>query len=450
MEKKLPSRIKRKRNIKMKKSTLGIFVAFCAFAFSMFHVLAGENNTISIVSVDNATRGNDVIVKVNLTCHDEYNSAGVEIQFDKDVLEYKRTVLASVANPAASDDGLDDPEDPINFLAVAPKSQEEVDEANATGKITLGYAINGEVACEDIELAKVRFKVKDDAKGGESAVTISSAGMAKEVSGQKDTLTVDTEDGYVKVIVPVDPETVALEKSSYEIQKGSNDTLKVVYEPEDTSDDKTFTYVSSDSNIVSVDNTGKMTANAVGNATITVTAFGQELQANVTVVNHITDVTITGSKTELNKGEELQLNADVTPGDTSDDKTVTWDSSDTSVATVDSTGKVTAISGGQTVITAISTNNIVDTYTIDVVVPMIDFTTPELTVNLNKGTSKQLETTITPEDTTESKVIAWSSSNSNVATVSSTGLVTAIGGGEATITGSLSNGKTVEVTLKLE
>ena len=51
MENKIPSRIKRRRNIKIKKSTIGIFVACFAFIFSMFYVFAGENNKISIEKI---------------------------------------------------------------------------------------------------------------------------------------------------------------------------------------------------------------------------------------------------------------------------------------------------------------------------------------------------------------------------------------------------------------
>ena len=88
MEKKIPSRIKRKRSIKFKKSTLGVFVAFVASVFSMFYVFAGENNKVTISKIEDAHRGDEIVVDVDLDCVKEYNSAYVKVEFDSDVLEY--------------------------------------------------------------------------------------------------------------------------------------------------------------------------------------------------------------------------------------------------------------------------------------------------------------------------------------------------------------------------
>ena len=61
---------------------------------------------------------------------------------------------------------------------------------------------------------------------------------------------------------------------------------------------------------------------------------------------------------------------------------------------------------------------------------------------LVKGTSETLKATINPSDTTDSKALTWTTSNSKVATVDSNGKVTGISEGEATITVRTSNGKT--------
>ena len=60
----------------------------------------------------------------------------------------------------------------------------------------------------------------------------------------------------------------------------------------------------------------------------------------------------------------------------------------------------------------------------------------------------QLETIISPADATNQK-LSWSTSDETVATVSSDGTVSAISGGNATITGTLKNGKKVESTAKM-
>lgn len=67
--------------------------------------------------------------------------------------------------------------------------------------------------------------------------------------------------------------------------------------------------------------------------------------------------------------------------------------------------------------------------------------TPELTLTV--GGSKKLEVEFNPTDVT-SKALYWSSSNEDVASVSSTGVVVALTPGEATITATTTNGKTAE------
>ena len=439
MEKKLPSRIRRKRNIKIKKSTVGIFVAVFAFVTSLFYAFAGEKPTITVSSIDSASRGDQVTLNIDLANNETYSILSYSINFDKEMLEYVDDEDLSFAE-ATSNNGSGKP-----YYNVAGTDLGELE----NGKVLFYHMFDGKTANSDNHLGQITFKVKNNASG-KINITLSDIVMGYEdENGDTTEITVDTVDGYVNVLVPVDQNSVKLSKTTYEIQKNQNDTLNVEFSPADTTDSKKFTYTSSDDNIVSVDNTGKMTANAVGNATITVNAFGKSLTAEVSVVNHITKVNVTGSKTQLNKSETLELTATVEPTDTSDSKTLTWDSSNKTAATVDSNGVVTAKAGGETTITATSVNGVVGSYTIKVVVPITEFTTTDVEFTLNKGENKKINTTITPEDTTEDKTITWTTSDETVATVSSDGTVSAISGGNATITGTLKNGKKVESRVKV-
>ena len=69
-------------------------------------------------------------------------------------------------------------------------------------------------------------------------------------------------------------------------------------------------------------------------------------------------------------------------------------------------------------------------------------------LNLNSGQTNQLRATVLPENATD-KTVTWTSSDTNVATVSTDGLVTAVNGGTATITATTSNGKTATCTVKV-
>ena len=61
------------------------------------------------------------------------------------------------------------------------------------------------------------------------------------------------------------------------------------------------------------------------------------------------------------------------------------------------------------------------------------------TLNINRYTSSQLAATLTPEDVSN-KTVIWSSNNTSVATVNSTGLVTALAPGNVTITTTTQSG----------
>ena len=421
----------------------------------MFYVFAGENPKLVVTKIENAQVGDTVVVKIDLQTNKEYTGVGFTVNYDADKLELTKSSI----NPQWRELTEEENE---QLAGLSMQEQNELLQewgeslsygntqkfADTPGQVVFfATFINGGTANVNNNIGKLTFKVKPGASG-QLDITLDNLRMELINEGGTSTdLNLEKEDGYIKVQVPVDPESVRLNKETFEIQKGSTDTVSVLYEPENTTDSKEFTYSSSDDTIASVSNNGVITAHKVGEATITVNAFGQTLSADVEVVAHITEITITGAKTELEKGEEIQLAAEIAPEDTNDDKTLTWESSDTSVAAVNGSGRVTAVGGGDTIITATSWNNVVGTYNIKVVVPMTDFTADVEELTLEKGTNRKVNTTIAPEDTTESKVITWTSSSNAVATVSSDGTITAIAGGDAVITGTLENQRKVTINV---
>ena len=150
-------------------------------------------------------------------------------------------------------------------------------------------------------------------------------------------------------------------------------------------------------------------------------------------------------------GTSEQLTATVFPTDVPDkNKKVIWQSGDETVATVDSAGVVTAIANGNAVISAYTLNGLSATCyvtvgdvspdsvppdSIDVpnVIDITGVTLDKTTLSLEKGKSMQLNNTVYPEDATN-KEVSWKSDNETVATVDSTGLVTAIAEGTVHIT----------------
>jgi uncharacterized protein YjdB len=205
-------------------------------------------------------------------------------------------------------------------------------------------------------------------------------------------------------------------------------------------DNTVVTYaVSKGSGVVSVSDNGLITALAKGSATITVTSVADTSKTaavEVTVKENVIAVTAVtideGDNLELERGETKQLNVTITP-DNATDKSVTWSSDTASVATVDSTGLVTAIGVGNVTIT-VTSGEFSDSIIVTVYAhtEAIEITTSEDDAKISVGGTKKIEYIIDPTYSTDA--VVWSSSNESVATVDSTGLVTAIAVGQDTIT----------------
>jgi len=117
-------------------------------------------------------------------------------------------------------------------------------------------------------------------------------------------------------------------------------------------------------------------------------------------------------------------------------RVVTWASSNTAVATVSASGLLTGVAAGSATITATS-EGINGTSAITVAnVPVASVTVSPAATSLLVGATQQLSAT--PKDvngvTLTGRVVTWASSNTAVATVSASGLVTGVAAGSATIT----------------
>ncbi|BFK33461.1 hypothetical protein I010019E5_15950 [Bifidobacterium adolescentis] len=187
----------------------------------------------------------------------------------------------------------------------------------------------------------------------------------------------------------------------------------------------------------------------------TVTAVNCNIQQPIPVES----VTISGNgvsdgKLSLKVGASAQLIATVKP-DNATNKTVSWDSSDNSVAKV-SDGKVTALKAGTATITATAgdISSLITVTVADVPVPVTSVSVSGDGVSggklsLKSGASVQLTATVKPDNATDRKV-TWTSSDSSVANVMGTGVVTAGSkAGKATVTAT-AGGKSASVEVTVE
>lgn len=233
---------------------------------------------------------------------------------------------------------------------------------------------------------------------------------------------------------------VQLDLTNIQLDIGKTQQLTATVIPTNATN-KAVTWKSSNDSLATVSSTGLVTCLAAGNVTITVTTTDGGYSATCAVkvvvpVIAVTGVTIdNGSTADVDVGDTLQLTATVAPANATD-KAVTWDTSNPDAATVSATGLVTGTGNGTAVVTVTTHDGgFTSSITISVAVPHVAVTG----VTISEGSSgdvvntKQLTAVVAPADATV-KTVTWSSSDATVATVSNTGLVTALKPGTTTIT----------------
>ncbi|MBD5441529.1 MAG: leucine-rich repeat protein [Treponema sp.] len=150
------------------------------------------------------------------------------------------------------------------------------------------------------------------------------------------------------ILVPV--ESVTLNVENLTLKRGETYKLTATVLPEDA-DDKTVAWSSTDTEVVTVNHDGTVTARSVGDATIKAQAGDKVAECVVTVnPKPIESIVLDKTTLKLACGETGKLTATVTPSD-ADDKTLIWSSSNTGVATVDDYVTVKALKAGTATIT---------------------------------------------------------------------------------------------------
>lgn len=274
--------------------------------------------------------------------------------------------------------------------------------------VTPETAATGENAETDEKLAKTAEKLTIEwTSSDESVATVDETGTVTAVAAGEANVTASVKDAdiaastHIKVVVT--PTGVVAPESIDLVTNGENTKdLDAKLVPADATDVK-LAYESSDESVATVDETGKVTAVANGECTITtyVTAKTEDAEASelsavvveaadseevddsvatmpedlaamdsafgvvpenlkaetkVTVTTNVEGITLDKTEGVLTVGNTVTVTATVTP-DTATNASVTWSSSDEAIATVDSEGKITAVAPGTATITAVSDSN---------------------------------------------------------------------------------------------
>lgn len=300
-----------------------------------------------------------------------------------------------------------------------------------------------------------------------NVATVSENGLVTAKSAGTATITCTAQDGSgvkatCKVTVTVPVSGIQLSQTSAALTVGDTLTLTKTIYPSDATN-QAVTWTSSSDAVASVDSNGKITAKTAGSAVITCKSVSDNsvvgicnvtVKAKVQTPSEIKVNKITLNKTtaSVTKGKTLQLTATVTPSNATK-KEVKWSTSNKNVAMVSPSGLVTTKSAGTAIITCTAQDgsNVKATCKITVKNPVVKVTK----VTLNKTTATlapketlTLKATVAPTNATN-KAVTWKSSNTKIATVSSSGKVTAKAAGTVTITCRAKDGSGKKATCKI-
>ena len=259
------------------------------------------------------------------------------------------------------------------------------------------------------------------------------------------------------VKVDIKAKSVSFENSEYNITSaGQKINVNASVLPEKTNN-KTLEYKSSNEKIAVVDGEGNVTP--VGNGTCQITATttdGSNLQAKCNVNVDIKPIKVTDIKIRQKSYTIISLNqtpsfrTTITPSNATN-KEVKWTSSNENIAVVSENGIVTPVKNGTCKIIATTTDGTNLSASIDITVDFkvtsISFSTKSYTITSVNQTPSFREK-ISPSNAAN-KSVKWTSSNENVAKVSTTGVIKPVKNGTCKIIATTTDGTNLSASIDI-
>ena len=340
--------------------------------------------------------------------------------------------------------------------------------------VTVSYDVIVNIKAKSIEFSNSSYKITDTAQtpsfkpkilpentanknvtwksSNTSIATVSSSGVIKAVSNGTCKITATTKDGTnlsasMDIIVDIKAKSVALDKTSLKITS-KNSINKLVATVTPSQANQKVAWSSSNGKIATVDSKGRVKPVSNGTCKITATTTdgtNRTASCDVTVdIKFVTGISFDfNSYTITNVNQTPEFNPKITPSD-AEDKNVRWSSSNTKVATVSSSGVIRAAGNGTCKITATTTDgtNLSASFNITVNIKATKITLDKTKIELTTGKETE-KITASIEPSIANKNVKYTSSNTSIATVSSDGVVTAVGSGTCKITVASTDGSKI-------
>lgn len=294
------------------------------------------------------------------------------------------------------------------------------------------------------------------ASSNTGVATVDASGEVSAVAAGSATITATSEgvSGSAAVSVGIPSiASVTIQPRSATIQRGT--TLQFTAAVTDTSGaavtDRAPTWTSTNAAVAIVSASGLVTAVAPGSANITAALDGKSDSVSVAVVAvPVGSVSVLPASVTLVVGQGTTLTATVKDanGAIVTDRSVAWSTSNAAVASVTPAGVVTALAAGTATVSATSEGSTGSaTITVDAA-PVASITLLPASVTLQRSMTTTLTATLKDAsgNVLTGRTIMWSSSDTTIARVSTTGVVTAVGLGAAVITAA-SEGKSASTAV---
>jgi len=256
--------------------------------------------------------------------------------------------------------------------------------------------------------------------------------------------------GYCKVTVNQEAQGIKLSDTSV-TKPMSHKTyqLYATLSPANTTNTKII-WDSQNTKIATVDQNGLVTFKNSGSVTISAQSADNPLliaYCTFNIEKAVSGVELDYHDVEMYTGETRRLSFMVYPSNASHPDVI-WSSFDTSVVAVDDTGMLTAKGPGKTqiMLMAVEDGSCYDICTVVVKQKATGVKMSYKELTMNRGEYFDMEVTVTPVNSTEASLI-WESLSPSVATVSSTGRITARAAGSAVIAVRTQNGVTSYCTV---
>ena len=342
------------------------------------------------------------------------------------------TIIASVGGVSAS-----------GSVLVTDVSASSIEITPNKGTLSIGQSSQLSARLKDAQGNIVAGRDVSWSSSDTAIVTVSNAGMLTAISDGESTITASVEgvSGFATVTVsgaPVASVSVSAQSASISVGQTQQLTASVSDAGGNILNDRIMSWTTSNEASATVSNAGLVTGIALGSSTITVTSEGKSATVVVEVsVSPVSSVSVTPQSVKLSAGQTQQLSETVTDkdGNVLSGFVIIWSSTNSASVTVSNTGLITGIAPGSSSITATIEGKIA---TASVNVAKAAVSSIGLKPNLSVVRIDENQQVIaTVKSTSGGELLGvrlnWSSSDSSIATVSTTGVVTGKSVGTATI-----------------